>query len=802
MRLFHGDKGLVQYKNFILYLISKLGLIALQVRPKVSPDHLYLIRAKLGRRLYKLDENVLDHVVKQVEASEASVMRNLQQVQRDIITSEQTVVSGSFDVREDDLKMSLIGCGDYLRDAIATAPVESNSSIFERDYEQRAQRNRHGLPILNNGDLLSLSDFEDWVERMLEQWLRDNEPSAQLCTMLASLFKGYYQFASETYAGCPEFVSGMLLALLELWVAIDKICTGVDPRLMDYSPEIPTDFLEPLLLPQVSQMNRARNVEGYIRFRHKGKERDLPSILEDPKPRNFAKRYFDSSDPLQQQRARIEEHAHSQLQQKRKEWQDKSAEYENILSRVECLEHDWPIDRQGNPYHDASCRRCALSKQASSMRIDIYEWPLPQNTDIVKDVVFELACPAWFASWRDVTWKLLHDFGHMSTREASDMEQNLLNYKKTSRFAVQWGQRITLGSKTKSWSRSHYKHCSFPVDFSDLSRPNAFQFRLLDSKNNSWVTDQESRHSVKRHCIFDIPEISYSHLQYAVDSFCHTENHVIADQNNCHPRLSLHEFIAFGCLRAGQRIQWYNIIRELASAALSLNEESVGILLCQAAWELGTPSPGTSLREAHRVLEDNSFINRLLETLERRLKSIETNWNQYHALQVLVALGLRALSVSTQGPITARAVNFLRRSRRTAMEWCEELLLSLDEQSGLESDMRQSLIAKVGGVCQLTYWVETNHLDTLLSSQDDLYYLARSSVIVFENSPRNWDRASDHLKPTLIRTSKVLHSIEHRKERTKVGIQHTVGVLSLERCTLGCKSILTVTIGKKAKRAL
>jgi hypothetical protein len=86
--------------------------------------------------------------------------------------------------------------------------------------------------------------------------------------------------------------------MLELWVAIDKICTSIDARLRDYSPEIPLDFLEPLLLPQVRQIQRARNVESYIQARHESQIPGLPRILGDPAPMSFATRYFDTCNVL------------------------------------------------------------------------------------------------------------------------------------------------------------------------------------------------------------------------------------------------------------------------------------------------------------------------------------------------------------------------------------------------------------------------------------------------------------------------------------------------------------------------
>ncbi|GIJ92739.1 hypothetical protein Asppvi_002017 [Aspergillus pseudoviridinutans] len=338
------------------------------------------------------------------------------------------------------------------------------------------------------------------------------------------------------------------------------------------------------------------------------------------------------------------------------------------------------------------------------------------------------------------------------------MELNLLNYKETSKFAVKWGQRLTLGSETKSWKKTHYNSCKFPVHFSDVSRPSAFQFRLLDSGTNSWVEGQDERPTLKKRCTFVLPKGPYCHLQYAVDTFRHTENEILADQENCHHKVSLHEFIAFGCLRAGERVQWHNMIRELASTALSFNEESISVLFRQAAWEMGTPEPGNYLRKAHRELQP--FLDQLLETLEQRLDSIETNWNQHQTLHILVILSLRALSISDDPATTERALRFLRRSRKIAVEWCDELTLALGGPTGGQSDVQQALIVRVGGICQLTYWVEPKHVHAVLQSRDDLYHLTRSSIMVFENSPQNWEGAPTDAKSTLVRAATVLHSLE------------------------------------------
>lgn len=88
--------------------------------------------------------------------------------------------------------------------------------------------------------------------------------------------------------------------------------------------------------------------------------------------------------------------------------------------------------------------------------------------------------------------------------------------------------------------------------------------------------------------------------------------------------------------------------------------------------------------------------------------------------------------------------------------------MALDDQTEEQSHVQQALIVRVGGICQLTYWVEPKHVHAVLQSRDDLYYLTRSSIMVFENSPQDWEGASTDVKSTLVRATKALHSLEQR----------------------------------------
>lgn len=120
---------------------------------------------------------------------------------------------------------------------------------------------------------------------------------------------------------------------------------------------------------------------------------------------------------------------------------------------------------------------------------------------------------------------------------------------------------------------------------------------------------------------------------------------------------------------------------------------------------------------AHRVktltlekLIESLRIQLSLETLECRLDSIEANWDEHHTLQILVIIGLRALSLSVRDTAVERAAEFLRRCRKVTMRWIRDLIINLELQIGTQSQAQQLLLKRLGGICQLTYAVESQYL--------------------------------------------------------------------------------------------
>lgn len=497
-RFYPLGEGRIQYKNFMLYLVAEIGSVVSRMESDVTVDQLAIIRVKLGRRLSKLREDVFGFVANRARSSADDLSKRLEKIQLDIRQSDRlTVTRLRPSAREEDIRMSLNNCREYLREVMLQTPGDSDPPLFTRSHERRNQRNEYGLPMLNQGDVLSLADFEQWVNNQLEAWSDNVEPSEKLCCLLAGLLNDYSRFAEQKYTSSPRETSLMFLVMLELWVAIDGMCLKLCPLLKDFSPEIPVGFLEPLLLPQWSQMQRADKVERYIHSRHKDASKESLNVLGDSAPQSFQVRFYDISRNHQDLRERIEQYAAQKVEAKRREWNEMSTEYKSVLEKAKSLDHTSAYDGKGYQYHPEWCEKCSLEKKARSLQIDVYEWPLPSNENALRAVIFELDAPRWFLCWRDITWKLLHDIGRPRSTVAHNMEQNLLDFDGLRMFKVTHGQRLTFGSTTKSWSKTHYKSRFFPVKFQDLCPPNGFQFRLLDTTKHAWVADQNELPTLK-----------------------------------------------------------------------------------------------------------------------------------------------------------------------------------------------------------------------------------------------------------------------------------------------------------------
>ncbi|KAL5335284.1 hypothetical protein BJX70DRAFT_390763 [Aspergillus crustosus] len=675
-RAFPDSEGRTEYKNFMLYMTVEIGSIAASLKRSDIVDVLAVMQPKAARRVYKLQDKAFGFVLQRVTEVNQGILDRLRQIQGDIRDADLKTIPDIFGpVQDSDTTTSLINCGSHLREAMLDMPATS--------------------PLPKDEELLSLIDFENWVDTQLQSWLATAPKTDKACCDVAELIGKYSRHADRMYGQDPVALSLMMLTILELWVAMDKLCISVCELLRHFSPEIPKRFLEPLLLPHRSQMKRAEEVEKYIGFRRESCAgtcdiedcEPKESIFADPGPRTFAARYFHQTRCHTSLLDRIIASATQNRDKRHNEWEMLLKDYDDLLSEASNLSHNTAFDESGVKAHLDPCQKCELERIAKGLEIEVYEWPLPREESFIKNVVFEPDCPRWFAQWRDITWKIVDGYGRPQKREPSRTEMELLQYLALKEFASNsTPPRLTIVSiptGTQMWVAARCK-----LAIPSITIP-----------------------SIKHMCTLTVDDVAYSSLQGYIISSRRSQN-----------KITLQEMCAFGHLRCGERLQWYTMTRELASHSISMSKEPVHTLFCQAAWELGSPVSSTPLREAHAFFEEPSSTNKLLEMLELKLYSIESNWNEHHTLHTLIILGLRTLSLGL-APVFERSARFLRRCRQVAMQWCTGLTDGLGTSAGEVSSAQLALLFRIGGICLWTFSLEEKHLPRLLQTAEDLKVL-------------------------------------------------------------------------------
>ncbi|KAI9850515.1 MAG: hypothetical protein M1838_005579 [Thelocarpon superellum] len=241
----------------------------------------------------------------------------------------------------------------------------------------------------------------------------------------------------------------------------------------------------------------------------------------------------------------------------------------------------------------------------------------------------------------------------------------------------------------------------------------------------------------------------------------HSTSQVIAEQSECSPKLTVLEYLAFGSLRAGERLQWRNILRELGLFNLSFNEEAVMSLILQAIWQAGSPAPDTIYRTAHEVFKESAFSTRLLEMLWRRLSMVEANWREQNAMFILVAIALRALSLAPTSDIAAKVIAFLRSARVILGQWSRDLT-AIQHGCTDEDDSKRNMdmLSYAACICRMTYDVDSQHVRSLLADAADVATFIECSVLVHDNTAGRQDELPPYLRQAVERNQKISHASE------------------------------------------
>ena len=767
---FEKDPTHSRYKNFLLYLTCGVSKLALDAGSE--PDILITISTKIARRFAKLGESILSFVSESAQRYSRAISLRLDLRWSDAmkVDSVQTL-SWNRPIANDEASLKLSNSRKYLESAMRRGKSDSTVTTFKLTHEARMNREYRILPTVKltseKDVIISLADFEWWVDSCLGKWLDSERKSAFDCTSLDTLITAYSTNALRMYRDSPRELSYAILTIVELWVVLDKICVQLHPLLSQYTPEIPPSILQPLLLPDFSQMLRQHEIEGYLQDRWTRATGSNAGIFARLQSTSFAVRFFDGSTEHQGLKSKIERQAAESRKAKEDEWETKTSEYGSLLQQTMQMEHSWIENEEDDGRQHASyCTKCRLERQAQSLSIAVDEWPLPADSVQLRAVVFELLCPEAFVAWRDSTWRIIQDLGRTRTSPVSELHMQLLEYQPLKEHALRRDGRFTLGSSTKSFAQqTHHKASKFPVQLERICLNNGLRYEILVQAGSAtvWAAEQTDAPTLERFCTLQLPSGPYSNLQWSVNSTNHQPNEVLARQDECSPKLKRREFLEFGSLRSGELIQWHNILRELGSSNLSFNEEAVNILVLQAAWQAGSSNKHDARRQAHVVFRDSRFCKRMVELLLRMVATIAASWKEQHSLSTLVSVALRALSLAPDTGVCERLIILLQRARKVAQDWCRKLTIYIHEGSDHEeSNRRRQLLLQAADTCLMTFDVGTKHVKSVLNSDDDVATLIESSILIYDNTPTDVSSLPLSLRCQLLRSQKIRHALEPR----------------------------------------
>ncbi|PVF94399.1 hypothetical protein CPB86DRAFT_818034 [Serendipita vermifera] len=722
------------YKAFQAFLMASILKDAVTLYPaSFTSDLLYFANAKLARRLFKMGECVNDARIKTLQKA----LQTVQEVSG-VLKQRWNVITRQWETRvqwvapdpkvfKGCTNLSFLNSRNYLlqvmdrRKTLSEGKSTFDAEEMEQELRSTSAPRRFSDPYQLPSKIpreeldMALFDFEKWIEVYLPSWVDSHSRSEDDCLPLSKLIFHYRNTASSHYKGNPEALSVMHLCILELWVALDKLVVRWCGLLWEYSPEIPEDILDPLLLPYFNQMRRLHQVQEYLKDRHKQAAKSgNKSVF--TTHQSFANRFFTLplAAPLRTLKARVEAWATERRTRKKEELEALNSEYRELTQEARTLACDHEVVENRNRGKAGRrryrCERCRLYATAKKLRITPIEEPLPKNPEQARAIIFELNCPKPFAIWRDTVVSLL-EYG-TTNQEAIQELHPLSKYDPLQEFFEEAypGQRVRMASSAKSVSASHYGNpVPLPKSHTQviLNCAGKFSLFLSGSGQNRWIK-KLSHPDFAKECTLQV-EGSYQSLQKYLDATSHSPNQVIASQHLCPTELSIDEYIAFGHIRAGNRLQWRNILRALRSQHLSFSEASVYFLILQAIWQAGQMGYEGLYREAHSDLSDEIFCAQALRDLETAIGLAGDNWTHTLLLAVIIALTLRIHNFVQHEHLKLHAINILSQARRTAFEWISTLQALVANQRQKQPQLRHALLG-ASLVLRATFDLESRNI--------------------------------------------------------------------------------------------
>ncbi|KAJ4208350.1 hypothetical protein NW767_001454 [Fusarium falciforme] len=735
------------YKAFMVYLMAQVLNAADQ---QSTPTYvLHTMMTKVSGRLCKLDNPGqglwLETIEKIVSDTSECLTQRWQRIRGRSETPLDLESMSELDMK-DNIDLSLPPMDDFL----ATIPQrrrESGSSGFIPTSYIPPPDPGHLPPayVLSSNEhlLYNLAMVELWVATHLGPWLEKHIGDDTTCRDLKLLLQRYHSAAVHWYKTRPEGISRMFLAIGELWVAIDKSALHAIPMLRDYDPEVPAQVWQVLLVASMEDMARLHRVETYFRKRQELSLKDRPSVFRSYGERlSFPVQYFEQSAKLKHLKSQIENQAEAQKRAKLVEFAKLREEHDRLMRQheqrsCEKVEVDYSMEHVA-----AHCRKCTALKDAKNLEIEVYEWPLPNRHLQAQAVVFELAVPSEFAEWRDATIYLVDDV--LGCKPSQTVRPRSAHPLRTYRALAGFRQsglqgRIHLLSEAKPHAVTHRrsKRIAHTTE-SEVCVKNGLIFQYFDEERHAFLSTFSPSYDLVDLCTFKLPpraQVLQDFLKRPWDQpNGQTPNTVISSLSDCPSYMSLGEYKALAALPIGYRIQWMNVLTQLAMPSIDFNKAETATFLLQMSLQAGPNALSTVTRCTHTRLSDPQFGSQMLESLTQCVSRVHENWESHTSLWCFTFLTSRLLSVGAEH-LSKPLLSLLAQCRKISYKWLCRLMTRVQETT--DDAQRQEFLEtafKIALICADTFNVDDRFLPKILADPQEASILLEASIGICNNS--------------------------------------------------------------------
>ncbi|KAF3157660.1 hypothetical protein TWF569_000225 [Orbilia oligospora] len=786
LQLLSGTEiGTIQYKFMKCFLLQSF---LHQILYHTHPERSVILKAKLCRRMAKLE-------AAKIQAPEC--LKSVYEYFFDKMGQRVVTVNGLVDAhvasvwgkyREsierrvnplprwadpNDTTLKLPNSRDYFSKILSSSGIDIPPTQVNHKREQLV-----GVPGDGRKDFSAFADqyykyfaLEEAIQHVNAACIGSAGSASEKCIRMSKHLAKYLDKVDGLYQGVPEAFSGLILNILELWIAIDGYAVEAFPLLAQFHPVITHKALEALHIEAARDLTRLQKIDDYLRRRVQGAA-GLTSIFADPARGCFADRYVESAVDGPVFRAlqnRIDAAAEAARIRKEAEWKQKSNNYQNLTNQMNLLSCRYYLSNDMPPvqHHDyQKCTKCHLKRKAKKIKIKAHEYPLPKEGPRLRAVLFELACPPDFAIYRDISWRIISGLalpGHHPTGEPRLL---IHKYSELVPFLKGPVPVVTLASTTKSFLQTHLATVSFPTSFEKICLPNGLALSYFDTGSNLWPGQLDLSTSFYHHFPLPIPENSpFFSLSRELDPANPPSSYdVIASQTSCPKGISAHEFFAYQGILGGWNRRFPSILVELASSSLNFSSEATIVLIRYLTHQAGPSFSAEPLRTAHKIFRQPHFSSQLLDQLEYRLNLIFSNWREAHSMEMLIMLLSRAIDIwqlhSECLESCGRAIKMLYRIREAISLWLKALQHEINAAKTTDSSQHFSEFSLWAALLgRSTYFVHGQHADLPLD-HNQLKFFVECSIMLQHSLVTKPSSLPLNLKNALIRDVRIVHNIK------------------------------------------